>query len=147
MEPQDNEKLTVVEAELTDAARRMLVHYLDHSAASKITLTETGETEKSIELPPKVIKLMAEVLGHMAKGETFTLINTQQLFSTQEAANFLNVSRPFVSNLVDTGKLKAMKVGRHRRIEFSELERMKAEMTTSAKKAIDEFSAEFGGDN
>lgn len=141
----DTEEVTPQEAELADSARRMLMAYLDHSAASKIMLAEQGG--EAIELPPRVIKLLAKVLGHMAKGESFSLINKSQLFSTQEAANFLNVSRPFVSNLVDSGKLKAMKVGRHRRIEFSELRRMKQQMSTETENAINEFSSEFGGED
>jgi excisionase family DNA binding protein len=41
--------------------------------------------------------------------------------STQEAAAFLNVSRPFVVKQIDEGHLRCRKVGRHRRILFDDL--------------------------
>jgi excisionase family DNA binding protein len=144
-------KPTENEVELAQAARKMMVKYLDHSAARSFVIvpdkSETGDCPPQLVLPPTAIKLLAEVLKYMADRESITLIHSSKEFSTQEAANFLNVSRPFVIKLVDEGKLKASLVGRHRRIAFSDLEAYRNQVMNDAKNAIDEFSATFGGDD
>jgi excisionase family DNA binding protein len=46
---------------------------------------------------------------------------TEQEFTTVEAANFLNVSRPFVIKEMEAGRLPHRKVGSHRRIALEDL--------------------------
>lgn len=46
---------------------------------------------------------------------------SKQEFSTVEAANFLNVSRPFVLKEIEDGRLPHRKVGTHHRVAFEDL--------------------------
>lgn len=135
------------EAELAKAARKVLMSCLDRSAAAKILLSDGANDAQPLELPPKVLRVISDVLRLMSKGESFSLVNSNQMFSTQEAANFLSVSRPYVSKLVDSGQLKASMVGRHRRIEFSELKRFQVTMREKSNAAMRAFSEEFGGED
>lgn len=57
----------------------------------------------------------------MSQGRPITLMPTEQEFTTVEAANFLNVSRPFVIKEIEAGRLAHRKVGSHRRIAFEDL--------------------------
>ncbi|MFA7624964.1 MAG: helix-turn-helix domain-containing protein [Pusillimonas sp.] len=107
--------------EMARAAQRCIVAALDHSHAATITLTtDTGE-RPTVELPPAALKLIGQLLGAMSQGRPITLMPTEQEFSTVEAANFLNVSRPFVIKEIEAGRLAHRKVGSHRRIAFDDL--------------------------
>jgi excisionase family DNA binding protein len=94
---------------------------LDHSRAGKIRLVTDGKNMPSIELPPKALRMVANVLGMMAQRQPVMLLPQKLELSTQEAAAFLNVSRPFVVKQIDEGHLRCRKVGRHRRILFDDL--------------------------
>jgi excisionase family DNA binding protein len=109
------------DAALAQAAQRCLMAALDHSRAGKIRLVTDGKNMPSIELPPKALRMVANVLGMMAQRQPVMLLPQKLELSTQEAAAFLNVSRPFVVKQIDEGHLRCRKVGRHRRILFDDL--------------------------
>jgi excisionase family DNA binding protein len=56
--------------------------------------------------------------------------------STQEAADFLNVSRPFVVKEIEQGRLQHRKVGRHRRVAFDEVVRYQSAQLEQSEKAL-----------
>lgn len=113
--------LSPKDQEMARAAQRCIVAALDHSRAASITVTtDTGE-HPTIELPPAALKLIGRLLGAMSQGRPITLVPTEQEFTTVEAANFLNVSRPFVIKEMEAGRLAYRKVGSHRRIAFEDL--------------------------
>jgi len=109
------------DAALAQTAQRCLMAALDHSRAGKIRLVTDGKNTPSIELPPKALRMVANVLGMMAQRQPVMLLPQKLELSTQEAAAFLNVSRPFVVKQIDEGRLPCRKVGRHRRILFDDL--------------------------
>lgn len=96
-------------------------------------------------LSRSLCELITDVLGHVAKREMVTIVSTGALLSTQEAADMLNVSRPFVSKLLSEGKMDFIPVGTHRRIELNELMRYKMERDNRRAKALDRV-AELGED-
>lgn len=109
------------DAALAQAAQRCMMAALDHSRAAKITLVAEGEDLPAVELPPKALRLIAELLGLMGQRQPLMVLPQKHELSTQEAAAFLNVSRPFVVKQIETGRLPARKVGRHRRVLFEDL--------------------------
>ena len=109
------------DAALTQAAQRCLMTALDHSRAAKIRLVSDGKNMPSVELPPKALRMVADMLGLMAQRQPVVLLPQKMELSAQDAAAFLNVSRPFVVKQIDQGRLPCGKVGRHRRILFDDL--------------------------
>jgi excisionase family DNA binding protein len=79
------------------------------------------EAAPTIELPPQALRAIADLLGLMGQQQPVMLMPQKHELTTQEAANFLNVSRPHVVKLIEEGALKHRKVGRHRRVEFQDL--------------------------
>jgi excisionase family DNA binding protein len=134
------------EAEMAKTAQRCIMKALDHSRAQKIKIVdESGEINTVLEVPPKALRLFAELLGAMSQRQLISIVPQGLELSTQEAAAMLNVSRPFIIKLIEEGKLECRKVGRHRRIEFDALsryrEQMKSESATALQRLADNAQA------
>lgn len=128
------------EVELAKAAQRCIVTALDHSRAVNIAIVEEGtevlHDSPLLQLPPKVLRLIADLLGALAQGKAVTIMPKELDVTTQEAARFLNVSRPYVIRLLDANKMPYHKVGTHRRIRFEDLVRYKEDRKIASDKAI-----------
>ena len=71
---------------------------------------------KTVEIPGPAVKLLLEIIDQIAEGHTLTLIPEHTHLTTQEAADLLNVSRPFFVKLLKSGEIPFEKVGNRRRI-------------------------------
>jgi excisionase family DNA binding protein len=74
-----------------------------------------------VELPPALGQLVLDVLTHVARGEMVTFVPYGAELTTNEAANLLNVSRPFLVAMLEEGKIPFHKVGSHRRVRACDL--------------------------
>ena len=68
----------------------------------------------SISIPREAFNSLIRTLENIAQGSGGTL-------TTQQVANRLNVSRPYVVKLLESGIIAHVKVGRHRRVKLSDL--------------------------
>ena len=138
------------EAEMAKVAQRCIMAALDHSRATKIVLVEEGGDAGSaptIELPPQALRAIADLLGLMGQQQPIMLMPQKHELTTQEAAGFLNVSRPYVVKQIEEGRLKCRKVGRHRRVEFQELmrfQKQQQEKSEDALQRLTDLSQELG---
>ena len=137
------------ETEMVKTAERMIMACLDHSRAASITLTTDTGQHPTVEVPPAALKLIGQLLGAMSEGRPIALMPTEQEFTTVEAANFLNVSRPFVIKEMEAGRLAHRKVGSHRRIAFEDLlaysQKTRAQQATALER-LSENARELGLD-
>lgn len=134
---------SAAEAEMAATARACLMAALDHSKAEQIKVTidagVAGAEMPVLHLPPRALHFFADVLRQMAKREPMLLVPQKCEMTTQDAAAFLNVSRPFVIKEVEAGHLKCRLVNRHRRIEFEELVRYQAAQKQRSEQALDKL--------
>jgi excisionase family DNA binding protein len=135
------------EAEMAAIAHQCLVAALDHSKADHIeVILDVGAEGDArhetpvLKLPPRALRFFAEVLCQMAKREPMLLVPQKHELTTQEAANFLNVSRPFVIKEIEANRLKCRKVNRHRRIEFEELRRYQTAQQQKSEQALQDLA-------
>jgi excisionase family DNA binding protein len=91
------------------------------SAGQDVQLVVREHPNIAVPLPARAVKLIHDVLQAMAQREPFSIIPHEAELTTQEAADFLNVSRPFLIGLIDRSELPHRMVGRHRRVRFSDL--------------------------
>ncbi len=91
-------------------------------------------------LPRHALGLLRDLLSEMAQGNAVTIVPTHAELTTQEAANMLNVSRPFLIKLLEEGEIPHHKVNKHRRIRFDDLMAYKKRQTMQSAKALDDLA-------
>lgn len=133
-------ELTPKDAEMARVAQRCIMEALDHSRAASITLTTDTGKHPVVDLPPSALKLIGQLLGMMSEGRPISLVPSNQEFSTVEAAQFLNVSRPFVIKEIDAGRLPHRMVGSHRRVAFEDLMRYASKMRENQEAALERMA-------
>ncbi|MFM2428033.1 MAG: hypothetical protein RL707_1860 [Pseudomonadota bacterium] len=129
------------ETEMVRTAERMIMACLDHSRAATITIESDDGSSPSVQVPPQVLRVLGQTLGLMARHQPIMLVPEKQELSTVEAANFLNVSRPFLIKEIDAGRLVHRMVGTHRRIRFSDLMDYAKTMRLKQQEALDKKAA------
>jgi excisionase family DNA binding protein len=139
------------EAELLKQASRLMSEALDRPHGRRIALVAKkadGSQLAKLEVPPKTLRLLSEILALMAKQQTFTLYPEASELTTKQAAEVLGVSRPFLIGLLEKGVIPHRKVGRHRRVLTKDVLAHKQTMHHDRKKALDELvkaSEDVGG--
>ena len=98
--------------------------------------------EDAVELPAPAAEMLVEILENMAAGSPVAVLRQDAELTTQQAADFLNVSRPFLVNLLETGAVPFRKVGTHRRVRFDDLRTYKEVTDDARRKALDELAAD-----
>lgn len=72
-------------------------------------------------LSSSLVDLMVDVYRVVARGQSLSLVPLNRMLSTQEAADLLNVSRPFLIKLIDRNEVPCTMVGTHRRIALEDV--------------------------
>lgn len=99
------------------------------------------ETQEELVLPRAAVELLATILAHMAAGRGVSVVPAHAELTTQEAADLLNVSRPYLIGLLDAGEIEYRLVGTHRRVRAESLMDYKRKDDQRRREAADELSA------
>ena len=119
------EPVRPAEADVT-AAVEALPHVRDylsrHPGEGMVRLrVDDDRVEETLTVPRGAVELLARILAHMANGQGVSVVPANAELTTQQAADLLNVSRPFLIGLLTAGEIEFRLVGRHRRIRAESL--------------------------
>jgi excisionase family DNA binding protein len=93
-------------------------------------------------LPRASLPLLSQILRELGKGKNVVVLATDTEVTTQQAADFLKVSRPYLVKLLEEGKIPFRKVGPRRRVALEALLRYKEQEEAERHRGLDELVAE-----
>jgi excisionase family DNA binding protein len=129
-----------VSALAADASRRLFRVMGANTRESCVVRFESAPDEPVV-LPAAAVRLLGALLTELAKGNAVTLMPHHAELTTQEAADLLNVSRPYLVSLLENGQLPFHKVGTHRRVRFADLITYKRRRDADSEEALRALSA------
>ena len=103
--------------QLAREASRQLAYYSGTGEALSVQVLEDGRLGDTLRIPAAALHLLRDILTEMAQGNAVTLLPIHAELTTQEAADLLNVSRPYLIRLLEAGDIPYHKTGTHRRVQ------------------------------
>ncbi len=132
-----------VDSEVAERALRRIKDYLDRhpDAPEDLRLTVEGGGENEVLVVPRpAVQLIASIFAHLAEGQGVQIMPMHAMLTTQQAADHLNVSRPYLIGLLERGEIDYTLVGRHRRVKLQDLLEYQRRDLARRRKAADELS-------
>ena len=143
--PENFETVAPTEADTLlarESSRRLATHKLGRRSSVRIQLLDdTGEAE-TLAVPESALRLFLHLLNEMSQGNAVALIPTHAELTTQQAADLLNVSRPYMVKLLDEKKLPCRTVGKYRRVRLNDLMVFKRKDDDARARILDQLTAE-----
>ncbi len=113
-EPTSLEHATPQEAA---AAARGLSAFIDqHPHHLEVRPVDGASVGAPVLVPAEALRLLVDLLNELSQGNAVTIAPFHQEITTQQAANVLNVSRPYLVKLLDDDQIPSRKVGSRRRV-------------------------------
>jgi excisionase family DNA binding protein len=129
-----------VDAEIAGRTARRIRDYLaTHPDEDPLEIHVEGDDSEVLVIPRAGAAMLAQAFSVIAGGGGVALVPSDAQLTTQQAADMLNVSRPYLISLLESGKIGYTKVGRHRRVAFAELMEYKRHADQRARAAADEL--------
>lgn len=129
------------DASLAKAARRALAGRDASNRALHLQIHAAGQEATTIDLPPVVTRLLMDILEETEAGKALSLVSVDAEVTTQQAADILNVSRPYLIGMIDKGILPARLIGNQRRLPLRDVLAHKAENRAKRRETLREMTA------
>jgi excisionase family DNA binding protein len=132
---------SAIDAAVARSSGQLLSPFARRNRSLTLRVTDAGQ-EQPIELPAGAVAMLMEILEAMAAGRGVTVIPENAELTTFEAAEVLNVSRPFLIKLLDEKKIPFRKVGKHRRIRMEDVMAYKGVIDAERQSVLDELASD-----
>jgi excisionase family DNA binding protein len=133
---------TTEDADRARESSRRLAPYLTARGGLRLQMIEEDRPGEVLDLPVSAIRLLARILAEMAQGNAVTLVPIHAELTTQQAADLLSVSRPYLVKLLNEGQIPHRTVGKFRRVRFDDLMAYKRKDDDARAKIADELTAD-----
>lgn len=103
-----------------------------------------GSDGQAVDLPEEAFRVLAEAVRAMQQGKAVTVAPVDQLLTTQEAADFLGISRPTLVKKLEDGLIEFERTtgGKHRRVRLVDVLQYRDEQRAERRKALRELVSE-----
>jgi excisionase family DNA binding protein len=137
---QPDEHATQVARAALSRVRGYLARHVQGPDEVTIRVDEPDDDNELV-IPKEALELFARVLAHMAAGRAVAVVPAHAELTTQQAADVLNVSRPYLIGLLEAGEIAYRKVGTHRRVTAASLLDYMRRDDRQRRNSADELSA------
>lgn len=129
----------VIEA-ATETRRQLAAFLSTKLETQRVDIVDAQDGVHTVQLPAMALQLLDDVLSELALGNAVRIVPIHAELTTQEAADLLNVSRPYLVKLLDEGHIPHSKLNRHRRVKFADLMAYKKRQDGKSRNALDSLS-------
>ena len=125
-----------------ESARRLSNVLQTRAHAQQIDFHDEKGGVRTLSVPTSALRLLLEALTEIGQGNAVSIVSMHAELTTQETADVLNVSRPFVVQLLERGEIPFHKIGTHRRVRYRDVIDYKNRIDEQRRKALAELAAE-----
>ncbi len=130
--------MTPTESDRAKAASCIRTMASSHGSL-RLTLERDDHTVAELDLPAVAVTLLRSILSEVARGNAVTALPVTTELTTRQAAELLNVSRPYLIGLLKRGLIPHHRVGSHRRIKLQDVLNYKSQSDIERDKVMDEL--------
>lgn len=129
------------DALLAQETSRYLMEMLDEETEYRFQFLKDDQPGQVLALPESAMLLLVKMLDVMGQGNAVALTPVDEEITTQQAADILNVSRPYLVQLLEDGAIPFRKVGTRRRVKHQDIMAYKESMYTKRLDTLNELTA------
>jgi excisionase family DNA binding protein len=134
---------TAEEVALARESGRALSAYLQTGAETQqIEILDDKGAVHPVRVPVSALRLLVDVLTRIGEGSAVSITPIHAELTTQDAADVLNVSRPFLVQLLECGEIPFHKIGTHRRVRYQDVIAYKDRIDAQRSKSLDALAAQ-----
>lgn len=138
-----HDRLTVLPPEDLEAMLDLSAFLTQHEQPAALV----GPDGQTVPLPLEAYRVLVDVATAMRAGKAITVAPVDQLLTTQEAADFLGISRPTLVKLLESGRIPFEKpaAGRHRRVRLHDVIEYQDSQRATRRATLDDMTHEAAG--
>lgn len=125
-----------------ESGRALSALLRSHAETQQIDVHDDQGAVRSMRVPTTALRLLLDVLTEIGQGNAVSVTPIHAELTTQEAADALNVSRPYLIRLLESGDMPFHKVGTHRRVRYLDVIAYKERIDSERYRALDELAAQ-----
>ncbi|MFM9971814.1 MAG: helix-turn-helix domain-containing protein [Burkholderiales bacterium] len=125
-----------------ESGRALSAALVKRADTQKIDLHDEKGAVHSMRVPTSALRLLLDALTEIGQGNAVSIMPIHAELTTQEAADVLNVSRPFLVQLLERGEMPFHKTGKHRRVRYQDVIAYKSRIDAKRRNALDKLAAQ-----